>query len=107
MLEPHGGKPSILLVDDDPKVRCLLRDLLCDDYLCAQADSAEEALTALEVAQFDLVLSDIQMGGMSGLELVPRVLERSPETVVVMVSGVSGIESAIEAMRVGAFDYVG
>ncbi len=106
MFEPREGKPRILLVDDEPEVRRLLVDLLLNDYDCVQARSAEEALKALEGSRFDLVLSDIQMGGMSGLEMVPRALALAPETVVVMVSGVSTIESAIEAMRAGAFDYV-
>ena len=106
MFEQREGKPHILVVDDEPEIRTLLCDLLRDEYDCATASSAEEALSRLAVAEFDLVLSDIQMGGMSGLEMIPRVLKRSPDTVVVMVSGVQTIESAVEAMRVGAFDYV-
>jgi response regulator RpfG family c-di-GMP phosphodiesterase len=106
MLEQRAGRPHILLVDDEPEVRHLLVDLLGGEYDCEQACSAEEALGKLEGARFDLVLSDIQMGGISGLEMVPRAIESSPDTVVVMVSGVSTIESAIEAMRAGAFDYV-
>jgi response regulator RpfG family c-di-GMP phosphodiesterase len=106
MLELRAGKPHILVVDDEPEVRNLLCDLLSDNYDCESASSAEESLSKLEAREFDLVLSDIQMGGMSGLEMIPRVLKRSPDTVVVMVSGVQSIESAVEAMRVGAFDYV-
>src|SRR4029079_3112535 len=55
---------------------------------------------------FDLVISDIDMGGMSGFERVPRVHSLSPDTVVVMISGNQDIGFAIEAMRVGAFDYI-
>ena len=106
MLEQREGKPHILVVDDEPEIRNLLCDLLLDEYDCATASSAEEALSKLADAKFDLVLSDIQMGGMSGLEMIPHALERSLDTVVVMVSGVQTIESAVEAMRVGAFDYV-
>jgi response regulator RpfG family c-di-GMP phosphodiesterase len=83
-----------------------LCDLLDESYDCTPAASAEEALSELDGAEFDLVLSDIQMGGMSGLEMIPRVLSKSPDTVVVMVSGMQTIESAVGAMRVGAFDYV-
>src|SRR2546423_1048634 len=106
MLEQREGKPHILIVDDEPEIRNLLCELLREEYDCATACSAEEALSRLADAEFDLVLSDIQMGGMSGLEMIPHALGRSPETVVVMVSGVQTIESAVEAMRVGAFDYV-
>src|SRR5438270_4606319 len=106
MLKQHESRPHILVVDDEPEIRNLLRDFLLDEYDCATASSAEEALSGLAGAEFDLVLSDIQMGGMSGLEMIPHVLERSPDAVVVMVSGMQTIESAVEAMRVGAFDYV-
>src|SRR5256714_5398969 len=106
MLEQREGKPNILVVDDEPEIRSLLCELLLGEFDCATASSAGEALARLAGAEFGLVLSDIQMGSMSGLEMIPRVLKRSPETVVVMVSGVQTIESAVEAMRVGAFDYV-
>lgn len=95
----------ILIIDDDGQIRQLLVDLLFK-HECVQAGSAEEALTVLSSSVFDLVLSDINMPGISGLELVPHILDRSPDTVVVMVSGEQGIESAIEALRVGAFDYI-
>jgi diguanylate cyclase (GGDEF)-like protein len=102
------NKPSanILIIDDDEQIRGLLKELLRDEYECAEAASAEEALSVLSKLSFDLVISDIQMPGISGLDLVPRILERTPETVVVMISGQQVIESAIEAMRVGAFDYI-
>ena len=99
-------KPSILIIDDDEQIRSLLKTLLDGRFDCVDVGSAEEALSVLGTMSFNLVISDIQMGGLSGLDLVPRVLERAPETVVVMISGQQTIESAIEAMRVGAFDYV-
>jgi diguanylate cyclase (GGDEF)-like protein len=100
------ARPDILIIDDDEQIRSLLREVLFEDFNCETVGSAEEALTLLEAKTFNLVISDIQMGGISGLDLVPRILSRSPETVVVMASGEQGIESAIEAMRVGAFDYI-
>lgn len=106
MPEVNNVRPRLLIIDDEPTIRDLLREYLSGSYLCAEAASAEDALALLRAEKFDLVLSDIQMGGMSGLEMVPRLLELAPDTVVVVVSGVSTIESAIEAMRVGAFDYV-
>lgn len=97
---------AILIIDDEEQIRNLLAVMLGQTYKCSTAGSAEEALTALQRDTFDLVISDIDMGGMSGLELVPRVRSLSPETVVVMISGNQSIETAIEAMRVGAFDYI-
>ena len=92
-------KPSILIIDDDEQIRSLLKELLSGRFDCVDVGSAEEALSVLGARRFNLVISDIQMGGLSGLDLVPRVLERAPETVVVMISGQQTIESAIEAMR--------
>jgi len=101
-----GESARILIVDDERQIRCLLRSLLCEGCECAEASSAEEALDLLGSRQFDLVLSDIMMEGINGLEMIPRVLALAPDTVVIMVSGESHIESAVEAMRAGAFDYV-
>ena len=107
-MEPAANhhKPTILIIDDEEQIRSLLIDLLGDVYHCSDAGSAEEALAALSRDTFNLVISDIDMGGMSGLELVPRVHSISPDTVVVMISGNHDIEFAIKALRVGAFDYI-
>jgi len=99
-------KARILIIDDEQQIRDLLRDLLCEEYDCTEASSAEDALAAFDASDFDIVLSDINMGGISGLELVPHVRERAPETVVVMISGQQGIETAIAALQAGAFDYI-
>src|SRR5690242_16853984 len=105
-MEAVQTKPKVLIIDDEEQIRSLLIDVLCDSYQCSDAGSAEEALAALANTTFDLVISDIDMGGMSGLELVPRVHSLSPDTVVVMVSGNQDIEFAIKAMRAGAYDYI-
>lgn len=105
MVTSNSNRPTILIIDDVEQIRLLLRELL-SEHECVLAASAEEALAVLENRRFNLVLSDINMPGISGLDLVPRILAKSPETVVVMVSGEQTIESAIEAMRAGAFDYV-
>ena len=99
-------KPKLLIIDDEEQIRHLLIDLLGTTYDCCDAGSAEEALAALSEQAFDLVISDIDMGRMSGLELVPKVHSIAPDTVVMMISGNQDIEFAIKAMRVGAFDYI-
>ena len=99
-------RPSVLIIDDDAQIRSLLSAILGYDYDCVCAASAEEALKVLKAIRFDLVLSDVNMGGISGLDLVPFVLEKTPETVVVMISGQHNIDTAILAMRAGAFDYI-
>jgi diguanylate cyclase (GGDEF)-like protein len=102
----QSQRARILIIDDEWQIRSLLIDLLGTVYHCSEASSAEDALAALSHETFDLVISDIDMGGMSGLELVPRVHSLAPDTVVVMISGNQDIEFAIEALRVGAFDYI-
>lgn len=96
----------ILIVDDMLPVRKLLSDILEENYICTTAGSGEEALELIQTEKFNLVLSDIEMSGMNGIELISRIREISPEIVVVMISGSQNIESAIESMRVGAFDYI-
>src|ERR1700692_3449052 len=95
----------VLIVDDEPVITRVVCSMLQEDYQCLTASSAEEALSLLEIEDIGLLISDIHRCGMNGLELIPRVLETSPDTVVVMMSGAQTIDSAIEAMRVGAFDY--
>jgi diguanylate cyclase (GGDEF)-like protein len=106
MSDENRGKRNILIIDDDEQIRNLLRDLLSPNNDCTAVGSAEAALAILDSINFNLVISDINMGGISGLDLVPRVLEKTPDTVVVMISGQQTIDSAIEAMRAGAFDYM-
>src|SRR2546427_8422753 len=106
MSEIHSSLPRLLIVDDEPEVRAVLRDLLSDTYECSEASSAEEALQRLREDDYQLVISDITMGGISGLDMIPHVKRISPDTVIVMVSGMQTIESAIEALRLGAFDYL-
>jgi diguanylate cyclase (GGDEF)-like protein len=96
----------ILIADDEPVIRSILREILCEKYSCVEVGSAEEALEALSAEKFNLVISDIQMSGISGLEMTPRVREIAPDTLVIMISGQQRIESAIAALRVGAFDFI-
>ena len=98
--------PRILIVDDEREITEILADLLSDDYECLKAGSAEQALECLRAGEFQLVISDITMPGMSGLEMIPHVKQLSPDTVVVMISGMQTVESAIGALRLGAFDYL-
>jgi diguanylate cyclase (GGDEF)-like protein len=101
----NNSKPRLLIVDDERGVREVLAEYLGEDYACETAGSAAEALERLASRRFKLVISDINMPGVSGIEMVPRVQEISPDTVVIIMSAAQTVESAVEAMRVGAFDY--
>jgi putative nucleotidyltransferase with HDIG domain len=103
---PDTRKSRILFVDDEPEITGILTDLFEGHYDCATAGSAEEALERIRQTDFELVVSDITMPGLSGLEMIPHVKTLAPNTVVVMISGMQTVESAIGALRLGAFDYV-
>ena len=103
---PTTVSPRILMVDDEVEITEILADLLSEEYECLRAASAEEALAYLHEGEFQLVISDITMPGMSGLDMIPHVKALSPDTVVVMISGMQTVESAIGALRLGAFDYL-
>jgi response regulator RpfG family c-di-GMP phosphodiesterase len=97
---------SILIVDDEEPIRRLLNMCLEPHYTCILAGTAEEATELLDAGRFNLVLTDIRMPGASGLELCQLIRRISPETVVIMVSGMTDIQFAVNAMREGAFDYL-
>jgi len=99
-------KSRILIVDDEVEITEILCDLLSEEHHCEKVGSAEDALARLADSDFQLVISDITMPGMSGLEMLPFLKSISPNTIVVMISGMQTVESAIGALRLGAFDYV-
>ena len=105
-MQGMSEKARVLIVDDEPEVRNVLCDFLGASYTCATAGSAEKALALLKMESFDLLISDITMGGMSGLEMFPRVQEYAPDTIIIVISGGQTISGAVEAMRAGAFDYL-
>lgn len=96
----------ILIVDDSSPVRGLFRTTLSERYECAEAGSYEEAMECLKAAEFDLVITDIIMPGLSGIELLRKVLESYPHTPVIIVSGVDRSQRALDALRLGASDYL-
>jgi putative nucleotidyltransferase with HDIG domain len=97
----------ILVVDDEETIRDLLVEgLQGEAYQCTSCAGAKEALGALAKDRFDLVLSDIDMPGTSGVQLLQDIKKRDPELDVIMVTGVVDTETAIGSMRMGASDYV-
>jgi two-component system response regulator PilR (NtrC family) len=101
-------KIKVLVVDDELSMREFLSILLeREGYDVAVAASAEEALRLMESAFFDLVMSDVNMPGLSGIELLARIKEKSPESAVLILTAFSAAEQAVEAMKLGAYDYIG
>jgi DNA-binding NtrC family response regulator len=97
----------VLVVDDDPLIRETLEDWLADRGLkSVVAQNAGQALDAVREQSFDVVLSDIMMPGPSGMDLLAELHEQRPETPVILMTGYASVDSAVAAMRAGAFDYV-
>ena len=97
---------SVLVVDDDEAIRDTLYDLLSEEYACQTADSTERALARLAADSYDVILTDISMPGLSGLELLGHVLQKYPKTPVIVISGISDREHAEGLIKLGAFDYL-
>ncbi|MEE4263981.1 MAG: sigma-54 dependent transcriptional regulator [Desulfobacteraceae bacterium] len=99
---------KILVIDDEPDMLNLLKRSLEPDLKCAveTAASGEAALRALAGESFDLVLADIRMPGMDGLELLELVKRENPRQTVVMMTAFGRVEMAVEAMRRGAYDFI-
>ncbi len=99
--------PSVLVVDDDAAILDMVQDLLTDVGFAVQvASSAEDALTCASEHEFDAVLTDIQMPGKDGLELLAELRALRPDTPVVLMTAFGTIRAAVTAMRAGALDYV-
>ena len=100
-------KARVLIVDDEPDVVAnWARVLDREGYPCITATDGERALTLLESERPDLVLTDLKMPRVDGMAVLARALELDPDTVVVMITGHGTVQSAVEAMRAGAFDYL-
>jgi len=98
---------TILVIDDEEIIRNRLGKLLrMDDYTVLTAANGQEGLDLCFTQHVDVVLSDIKMPGMSGTEVLKRVKESVPEIEVIMITGHGGLDTAIEALRAGAFDYI-
>lgn len=104
---PHAENLGrLLIVEDCRTVRTMFTKYLSLRYSCEQAGSFEEAVAALRAEQFDVVITDIIMPGLSGTELLRKIIAEFPGTEVIVVSGVDRPQRALDAMRLGAFDYI-
>jgi DNA-binding NtrC family response regulator len=98
---------NLLIVDDERSIREACREVAQSLGFTAQiADSAEQAYRMLELQSFDSVLLDLRLPGAGGIDALRRIKERRPETVVIVVTGYGTVQSAVQAMKNGAYDYV-
>jgi len=104
---PDVIKPHILVIDDERSMLELLEIILTKEgYQVTCADSGKQAISLIQKGSYDLLLCDIKLGDVSGIEVLKRAKEKNPESVVIMISAYSSAENAVEAMNEGAYDYV-
>ena len=103
-MEEHDRR--LLIVDDEEKVRSLFAQCLSEHYSCETAANAQEALQWLQRAPFALVITDMQMPGIGGVELLRKINELYRDVAVIIVSGVDRTQRVIDAVRMGAYDYL-
>ncbi len=102
-----SSKPKILIVDDEQVVCDLLSDELHEQgYLCSIALEGSEALAKLAAEDFDVVLLDIRLPDISGTEVLAKIRLKHPNVAAVMVTAVNSIDTAVEATKLGALDYI-
>ncbi|MCA1628881.1 MAG: response regulator [Acidobacteria bacterium] len=94
---------AILIVDDDEAIRDTLYDLFSEGHLCHVAETAEQALVWLAEDTYDVVLTDISMPGISGVELLGHVRQQQPYTPVIIISGIGDEEHARGMLKLGAY----
>jgi DNA-binding NtrC family response regulator len=101
------GKPNVLVVDDEAVIREGMRRILEErEYRVHSADSGQAALERLQQDAFDVVITDLKMPGMGGMEVLKAIRVLQPEVPVIVITGYSAVETAVEVMKNGAFDYL-
>ena len=101
-----GVRPVILVADDEPGIRDSFEAFLKKEYDLQFAQSGEEVLATLQRADVNLILLDIRMPGMDGIDVLRRIREANDSTDVIVVTAVKSLKTAVEAIKLGAFDYV-
>lgn len=98
---------SILVVDDEQRQREIYRDILQDEgYATETAPSGEAALRLLGQHRFDLVITDLNLTGMTGIQLLSEIVAEDPTVAVILITGYPSIQSAVEATRRGVYQYL-
>jgi two-component system, NtrC family, nitrogen regulation response regulator NtrX len=99
--------PKILIIDDEASIRSILRDILeMDDHVIDEAKDGLEGLAKIKQGRFDVIISDIKMPKMDGMELLDKLQTVAPDIPILMISGHGNIDTAVEAVKKGAFDYL-
>lgn len=98
---------NILVIDDEESIRDACEQALSgDDIRVEAAKNGLEGLSLLKGKYFDIIILDLKMPGLSGMDVLKKIKENNPETMVIVITGYATIESAVEAMKYGAYDFI-
>ncbi len=100
---------KILIIEDEPAIRKVLKNILSDenkDFIIDEAEHGKQGLDKISAQDFDLVLCDIKMPGMDGIEVLEKIKEKHSDTAVIMISGHGDLQTAVDSMKKGAYDYI-
>ncbi len=107
MKEDPTSAPKILIPDDEPEIRALLlRSLENTSSSCTISSSAYQALDLVLNERYSLVMSDVCMPGMSGIELLRGIKSHDPDVAAIMITGLVDVTTAVDALKLGACDYI-
>ena len=99
--------PNILIIDDEKAIRNVLKEILSNEgFTVEEASDGEEGLRKFTASAYDVVLCDIKMPKVDGLDFLQKVIDSNSEVPVIMISGHGNIETAVDAVKKGAFDYI-
>lgn len=99
-------KPTVLIVDDEPDIRDALEDILKDDYMVSSVEDGRAAIRSLEKSEFDVILLDLKMPYLTGLDVLKELRRNRNDSSVIMLTGYATVETAVEAMKLGAYDFI-
>jgi DNA-binding NtrC family response regulator len=99
-------KPTVLIVDDEPDIRDALEEVLRDDYQVSSVEDGRAAVVSLEQSQYDVVLLDLKMPYLTGLDVLKEIRKNRHDVSVIMLTGYATVETAVEAMKLGAYDFI-
>jgi DNA-binding NtrC family response regulator len=98
---------KVIIVDDESSSRAILKKIISDaDYSVTLASSGEEALKKISASKYDIMLTDLNMPAMNGIELTEKALQLEPDMIVILITAYGSIRTAVEAIRLGAFDFL-
>lgn len=107
MSSKKNNPTTVLIIDDERAIRSTLREILeYEKYEVLDADNGSDGLELIKNESIDLVLCDIKMSGMDGMEVLSAAMQVKPDLPFIMISGHGNIETAVEASKKGAFDFI-